>query len=246
MAAFRRAPISAVTLVRNHEENCSAPSGARGGGGTPVYDTAALGGTSTVHVSLDGIVDHSVHESGRHPDELLRRHDAVGIVGHLRGDGQRLRRRRRLQPQLDHNPPVNRPCRPAPTRSSTSRTRGLQKTHGFIFEVPADGEATAQPIKNAGRFAHESVAWDPKGGSLYLSEDNFAFPSGFYRTTRRAPDDDGRACGRGTVVDAQGDGRRQRRPRQEAARRSHLRRRMGEDRHPSFDFGRPAGPDAEH
>jgi hypothetical protein len=57
----------------------------------------------------------------------------------------------------------------------------LQKTHGFIFEVPADGGATAEPITHAGRFPHESVAWDPKGGALYLSEDNFAFPSGFYK-----------------------------------------------------------------
>ena len=39
-----------------------------------------------------------VRQPRRHPDELLRRPDAVGLVGHLRGDGQRLRRRRRLHP----------------------------------------------------------------------------------------------------------------------------------------------------
>jgi secreted PhoX family phosphatase len=57
----------------------------------------------------------------------------------------------------------------------------LTQRHGFIFEVPADGQSDRQPITNAGRFPHEAVAFDPKGGILYLTEDNFAFPSGFYR-----------------------------------------------------------------
>jgi uncharacterized protein len=51
----------------------------------------------------------------------------------------------------------------------------------MFFEVPVDGGATAEPITHAGRFPHESVAWDPRGGALYLSEDNFAFLSGFYK-----------------------------------------------------------------
>ena len=60
----------------------------------------------------------------------------------------------------------------------------LTQRHGYIFEVPASadraaGQSTGQPIRSAGRFAHESVAW--ADGHLYLSEDNFAFPSGFYR-----------------------------------------------------------------
>jgi secreted PhoX family phosphatase len=57
----------------------------------------------------------------------------------------------------------------------------LQQRHGFIFEVPAGGQSNRQPITSAGRFAHESVAFDPAGGALYLTEDNFGFPSGFYR-----------------------------------------------------------------
>ncbi len=57
----------------------------------------------------------------------------------------------------------------------------LQKRHGYIFEVPVHGEASAEPITQAGRFAHESVAWDPHTEALYLSEDNFSFPSGFYK-----------------------------------------------------------------
>jgi secreted PhoX family phosphatase len=50
-----------------------------------------------------------------------------------------------------------------------------------VFEVPVDGEATGEPIRSAGRFAHEAVSFDPVDGYLYLTEDNFGFPSGFYR-----------------------------------------------------------------
>ena len=57
----------------------------------------------------------------------------------------------------------------------------LTKPHGFIFEVPAGGQSNRQPITTAGRFAHEAVAFDPRDGILYLTEDNFGFPSGFYR-----------------------------------------------------------------
>ena len=37
------------------------------------------------------------------------------------------------------------------------------------------------PIRSAGRFAHEAVDIDPGSGILYQTEDNFDFPSGFYR-----------------------------------------------------------------
>ena len=57
----------------------------------------------------------------------------------------------------------------------------LQRRHGFIFEVPAGGQSNRQPITSAGRFAHEGAAWNQKERALYLTEDNFAFPSGFYR-----------------------------------------------------------------
>lgn len=57
----------------------------------------------------------------------------------------------------------------------------LQQRHGFIFEVPANGQSDRQPITRAGRFAHEAVAFDPQEGVLYLTEDNFGFASGFYR-----------------------------------------------------------------
>jgi len=57
----------------------------------------------------------------------------------------------------------------------------LTRPHGYIFEVPVGGTSGAEPVTAAGRFPHESVSFDPDGGILYLTEDNFAFPSGFYR-----------------------------------------------------------------
>ena len=58
---------------------------------------------------------------------------------------------------------------------------GLTERHGYIFDVPATGKGSRTPVRRAGRFAHEAAAWDHRTQALYLIEDNFAFPSGFYR-----------------------------------------------------------------
>ena len=50
----------------------------------------------------------------------------------------------------------------------------VEKEHGYIFEVPASSEVkrvAPKPIKAAGRFNHEAVAYDPKEGVLYMTED---------------------------------------------------------------------------
>jgi uncharacterized protein len=61
----------------------------------------------------------------------------------------------------------------------------LREQHGFLFEVPVGqgpGEIVERiPIRKAGRFAHEAVAVDPQTGIVYETEDDFAYPSGFYR-----------------------------------------------------------------
>jgi secreted PhoX family phosphatase len=57
----------------------------------------------------------------------------------------------------------------------------LTQKHGYIFEVPVGGLSNHEPITSAGRFPHEAVSFDPVDGILYLTEDNFEFPSGFYR-----------------------------------------------------------------
>lgn len=43
--------------------------------------------------------------------------------------------------------------------------------HGYVFEVPAHGEASMQPLKGLGRFSHEAAAIDPASGDVYLTED---------------------------------------------------------------------------
>ena len=54
------------------------------------------------------------------------------------------------------------------------------KDHGFVFEVPAAGRASGEPIVDMGLFRHEAAALDPKTGIVYLTEDNGPH-SGFYR-----------------------------------------------------------------
>lgn len=62
---------------------------------------------------------------------------------------------------------------------NTKRT--FQKTHGWVFEVPADGVGNPVPIKSMGRFVHEAVAVDRNSGIVYLTEDRGT--AGFYRFT---------------------------------------------------------------
>lgn len=51
--------------------------------------------------------------------------------------------------------------------------------HGWIFEVPAIGVATGQPLRAQGRSAWEACAIDPATGYVYQTED--ATPGGFYK-----------------------------------------------------------------
>ncbi|MBC8353320.1 MAG: DUF839 domain-containing protein [Planctomycetes bacterium] len=55
----------------------------------------------------------------------------------------------------------------------------LEREHGYIFEVPVGQAATAEPLKEMGRFVHEAVAVDPKTDIVYETEDRNA--AGFYR-----------------------------------------------------------------
>lgn len=62
----------------------------------------------------------------------------------------------------------------------------LQKPHGFVFEVPADGVTVPEPITDMGQFAHEAVAVDPESGVVYLTEDRKP-AAGFYRFLPNTP-----------------------------------------------------------
>ena len=61
--------------------------------------------------------------------------------------------------------------------------KGLEKPHGYIFEVPLHGRASLQPLKAMGRFVHEAVAVDPETGIVYETEDSRR--AGLYRFVPR-------------------------------------------------------------
>ncbi|MFC0003171.1 PhoX family protein [Micromonospora siamensis] len=158
MGAFR-GPGDTVRLVRNHEVNNPGPAF---GDASVAYDPMAQGGTTTVEVTRFG--------------EVRRAWTSLnGTMMNCSGG------RMPWGAWISCEETVNGPD-VGPDFTGTSNVP-LTRPHGFVFEVPVDGTADRQPVTAAGRFAHESVAFDPVGGHLYLTEDNFGFASGFYRYT---------------------------------------------------------------
>jgi secreted PhoX family phosphatase len=160
MGAFR-GPRNSVILVRNHEVN---NPGTPFGPGTP-YDEAARGGTTTVQVTPTG--------------EVIRAFTSLnGTMMNCSGG------RMPWGAWVTCEETVNGPDVGADFTGASNVP--LTKPHGYVFEVPVShspghGQSKRRPIRSAGRFPHEAVSFDPKGGHLYLTEDNFGFPSGFYR-----------------------------------------------------------------
>lgn len=66
---------------------------------------------------------------------------------------------------------------------------GVDRDHGWVFEVPAKTPGLAQPVPLVamGRFNHEAAAIDPRTGIVYLTEDRD--DSLFYRFLPNAPGD---------------------------------------------------------
>lgn len=58
--------------------------------------------------------------------------------------------------------------------------RQLQRDHGYVFEVPADGESSGEPLVGLGQFRHEAATVRPADGVVYLTED-MEPEAGFYR-----------------------------------------------------------------
>lgn len=146
-----------TVLIRNHEIN--GPVGAFGDPGE-AYDPAAGGGTVTLLVSPHGEVHHS---------EVSINGTQNNCAGGDMPWGSWV-----TCEETVNGPDVGNDF----TRQDNS---ALAQKHGYIFEVPVDREASREPIRMAGRFAHEAAAYDPHTKAIYLTEDNFAFPSGFYR-----------------------------------------------------------------
>jgi uncharacterized protein len=156
MAAFS-GPGGSTILIRNHEVN--GPVGAFGDKDR-AYDPMAGGGTSTLHVTRYGEVIKSAPSLN-------------GTMSNCSGGPMAWRAWVTCEETVN-GPDV------ADDFSGGDNSK-LTKKHGYIFEVPVARAVTARPIRAAGRFAHESAAFDPSSGAIYLTEDNFAFPSGFYR-----------------------------------------------------------------
>ena len=164
MAAFNAGP-SRYRLVRNHEVN--GPVGAFGNA-AKAYDTAAGGGTTTLEVN-------------RHASKVESWVSCNGTQMNCAGGATP------WGSWLTCEETVNGPD--VGNDFTGGNNSLLQRKHGYVFEVPASWDAGEHqkpvPIRSAGRFAHEAVDIDPATGFLYLTEDNFDFPSGFFRY--RAP-----------------------------------------------------------
>lgn len=148
-------------LVRNHEVNGPGPAF---GDRTKAYDQMAKGGTLTIEV-------------GPTAEEFSSWVSLNGTQMNCAGGATP------WGTWISGEETVNGPD-VGPDFTGGDNTL-LQRKHGYLFEVPValgpHDYQKPQPIRSAGRFAHEAVAVDPASGHLYLTEDNFGFPSGFYR-----------------------------------------------------------------
>ena len=156
MGAFP-GPNGNVILVRNHEVN---NPGTPFGDPANAYDPMGQAGTTTIEVTPRGGGRQQLHE----PERLVM--SCAG--GHMPWDSWM------ACEETVNGPDVG------PDFTGVSNVP-LQQPHGFIFDVPIDGVSDAQPITQAGRFAHEAAVLDPKHGILYETEDDFQIPSGFFR-----------------------------------------------------------------
>lgn len=175
MGAFRGRN-GTIRLVRNHEVNNPGPAFGDAGA---AYDPMAQGGTTTVEVTKYGEV----------------------VSGYTSCNGTMMNCSGGRMPwgswitceETVNGPDVGPDFTGTPNLPLTQR-------HGFIFEVPVRGQSDREPITAAGRFSHESVAFDPWSGYLYLTEDNFGWPSGFYRyKPRKHPMKTGKLGNRGRL-----------------------------------------------
>jgi secreted PhoX family phosphatase len=63
---------------------------------------------------------------------------------------------------------------------------GIQREHGFVFEVPPAGVRNPAPLVALGQFRHEAAVVHVGTGDVYMTEDRLPF-AGFYRTVPTEP-----------------------------------------------------------
>src|SRR4029453_16882728 len=145
-----------LVLVRNHERTGDAGVFAKG---APVYDPAAAGGTVTLHFDT-------------RRKEVVRSYASLtGTLTNCAGGPTPWGSWLSCEENVDGN--------------DLSPASGLTERHGYVFEVPAQGAASAEPLRAMGRLRHEACAVEPASGAVYQTEDETA--AGFYRFVPAEP-----------------------------------------------------------
>lgn len=151
-----RARGDVVTLVRNHE--IVRADGAFGPAASH-YDTMCSGGTVTLEFDL------ARGEAGAARPSLsgTMQNCAGGVTP--------------WNTWLSCEEYVSVAGVPSTTRDGA---RALQRDHGFVFEVPAEGVSRAEALIGLGQFRHEAATVHAPSGHVFLTED-MEPAAGFYR-----------------------------------------------------------------